>query len=101
MSTKFLLNLNKKFNFPVTILRLYLVYGPHQDTNRLIPITITNALNNKKFNCSKGNQLRDFIYIDDLINVILKVLKNKKLDGEIINIGSKTYKCKKVDFKNL
>ncbi len=88
LSTKFLLNLNKKFNFPVTILRLYLVYGPHQDTNRLIPITITNALNNKKFNCSKGNQLRDFIYIDDLINVILKVLKNKKLDGEIINIGS-------------
>ena len=35
-STKFLLNLSKKFNFPVTILRLYLVYGPYQDSNRVV-----------------------------------------------------------------
>ena len=27
-------NLCKKFNFPVTVLRFYLVYGPHQDINR-------------------------------------------------------------------
>ena len=34
LSTKFLLSLNEKFNFPVSILRLYLVYGPNQDINR-------------------------------------------------------------------
>ena len=43
-STKFLLNLSEKFNFPVTIIRLYLVYGPYQDINRVIPITILNSL---------------------------------------------------------
>ena len=88
LSTKLLLDLNEKYNFPVTILRLYLVYGPYQDTNRLIPITIMNAINNKRFNCSKGNQLRDFLYIDDLVNLIVKALKSKNLDGEIINVGS-------------
>ena len=88
LSTKFLLNLNEKYNFPVTILRLYLVYGPYQDTNRLIPITIMNAINNNKFSCSKGNQLRDFLYVDDLVNLIIKVLKSKNLNGEIINVGS-------------
>ena len=62
--------------------------GPKQDKNRVIPITILNAIKNKKFDCSSGNQLRDFIYIDDLINVLMKILKKKNWMGEIINIGS-------------
>lgn len=88
LSTKFLIDLNKKNNFPSTIIRLYLVYGPKQDINRVIPITIKNALEDKKFDCSKGLQYRDFIYIDDVVTAILKILKNKKTNGEIINIGS-------------
>ena len=88
LSTKFLLELKKNYDFPVTILRLYLVYGPKQDVNRLIPFTIMNALKKNKFNCSAGKQFRDFLYIDDLINAIVKTLKNKKTNGEIINVGS-------------
>ena len=88
LSTKFLIDLNKKKKFPSTIIRLYLVYGPKQDINRVIPITIKNALENKKFDCSKGLQYRDFIFIDDVVTAILKILKNKKTNGEIINIGS-------------
>ena len=88
LSSKFLLEQKKKYNFPITIIRLYLVYGPKQDLNRLIPITIMNALKKVKFNCSAGKQLRDFIYIDDLVNAIVKTFKNKKSNGEIINVGS-------------
>lgn len=88
LSTKFLLKLYKKHNFPVTVLRLYLVYGPKQDINRIIPFTIMNAIYDKKFDCSLGNQLRDFIYIDDVIDVILKVLRNNQTNGDIINVGS-------------
>ena len=87
-STKFLLELKKKYNFPITILRLYLVYGPKQDVNRLIPFTINNALKKVKFYCSAGKQFRDFIYIDDLVSAIVKTLKSKKTNGEIMNIGS-------------
>ena len=88
LSTKFLLELWKKKSFPTTILRLYLVYGPNQDINRIIPITITNAIKDKKFDCSEGKQLRDFIFIDDVISAIIKIIKLKKSSGEIINIGS-------------
>ena len=88
LSTKFLLELKKKYNFPITILRLYLVYGPKQDINRLIPFTIISALKKVKFNCSAGKQFRDFIYIDDLVSAIVKTLRSKKTNGEIINIGS-------------
>jgi len=88
LSTKFLMDLNKKNNFPSTIIRLYLVYGPKQDINRVIPITIKNALEDKKFDCSQGLQHRDFTYIDDVVTAILKILKTKKTNGEIINVAS-------------
>ncbi len=88
--------MKKKKNFPVTILRLYQVYGPKQDVNRIIPITITNALSNKKFDCSSGNQFKDFLYIDDLIDILIKILK-KRNTASIINVGSgKPIKVKKL-----
>lgn len=86
-STLFLLSLYNKEYFPTTVLRLYLAYGPNQDNNRIIPYVISNSLKGKKFNCSPGNQLRDFTYIDDVINAIYKTLKSKKSNGELINIG--------------
>ena len=88
LSSKHLINLFEKKNFPVTILRLYQAYGPKQDFNRLIPIVIKACIKNKKFPCSNGNQLRDFLYIDDVVDAILKTLKSKKARGQIINIGT-------------
>lgn len=87
-TTFFLLNLYKKKKFPSTILRLYLVYGPNQDNNRVIPFVINESIKNQNFNCSPGNQFRDFTYIDDVVNAIYKVIKSKNTNGEIINIGS-------------
>ena len=86
-STLFLLSLYNKEHFPSTILRLYLVYGPNQDNNRIIPYVISNSLKGKKFNCSPGNQFRDFTYISDVIRAIFKTLKSKKSNGKLINIG--------------
>ena len=56
-------------------MRLYLVYGPYQDPNRLIPFTILNSILGKEFNCSEGKQFRDFLYIDDFVEGLIKVLK--------------------------
>lgn len=97
LATNYLLELNKKKNFPCTILRLYLAYGPTQDYNRFIPIIIRSCLNKEKFPCSNGKQTRDFLYISDLIDLIIKSIKNKNSRGQIINAGSgNRYKLKKV-----
>ena len=99
LSTKFLLDIYKKKKYPVSILRLYLVYGPNQDNNRVIPYVVENSLKNKVFNCSSGKQFRDFIYISDLVSAVYKTLKTniKITNGEIINIGSgKPIKIKKL-----
>ena len=82
------INLFKKKNFPSTVLRLYLVYGPKQDVNRFLPTIIKACIQNKKFPSSKGEQLRDFLYVDDAAEAIIKSLINKDARGEIINIGS-------------
>ena len=87
-STNFLLNESKKYNFPVTIVRLYQVYGPKQDNNRFIPQLIQSCINKKKFLTSSGNQFRDFLYVDDVIRGIILCTKTKKSHGKIINLGN-------------
>ena len=87
-ATKHLLNLNKKFAFPVIILRPYQVYGPNQDDNRFIPFVIKNCINDKNFPCSSGIQYRDFLFILDFVKAVHKCfLSTKKANGEIFNIG--------------
>ncbi len=86
--TFFLISMYKSKNFPCSIIRLYLTYGPNQDDNRVIPFVINNCLEGKKFNCSPGKQFRDFTFIDDVVEAIFKTLKSKKSSGEIINVGS-------------
>ena len=88
LSSRYMIELFKKKKFPSTILRLYLVYGPRQDINRFLPITIRGCLKNRKFPCSKGDQLRDFVHVDDAVEAMIKALTNKKARGQIINIGS-------------
>jgi len=97
-ATKLLQNLksNSK-SFPFVILRFYQVYGPNQNYDRLIPMVIKSSLANEKFNCSSGIQGKDFLYVDDAINAILKSFNNKNVLNKIINIGS----GKKVKVKNL
>ncbi len=64
------------------------MYGPRQETNRFLPITILGCKKNKKFPCSKGDQLRDFLHVDDATEAIIKSLINRNARGQIINIGS-------------
>ena len=94
--TNFLQNFYQIDNFPVTILRFFLVYGPNQDNNRILPQVIENCLKNRKFPTTKGDQYCDFCFIDDAIQAIFKTLVSKKTNGEIINIGfGKPIKIKK------
>jgi nucleoside-diphosphate-sugar epimerase len=86
--THFLQMLWEMNNFPSLTIRLFLTYGPGQSTNRLIPNTIISCLKGNTFSVSKGLQLRDFCYIDDVIDAILVSLDNLSTNGMVLNIGS-------------
>ena len=76
-----------KNNLGFVILRLSNVYGPGQWKSGIIPSIITKLLKKEKpVLYGNGNQTRDFIYIDDVIDAfILATEKGKK---GIYNIGS-------------
>ena len=88
LSTIYLIKLFSISKFPVTVLRLYQAYGPKQDINRFLPNIILGCKKNNKFPCSIGNQMRDFLFIEDIVDAIFLSLNSKKAKGEIINIGS-------------
>ena len=88
LATKYLQKLYKKNSFPFTVLRIYQAYGPKQDFNRFIPITIRASIKDLKFPCSIGNQYRDFTYVDDIVRAIILSLRSLKSKGKIINIAS-------------
>ncbi len=86
-ATKFLLEKYNKNKFPVTILRFYQLYGPYQDFNRFIPQLIKSSIEKKKFITSEGKQYRDFLFIDDAVNAMIKTMIKSNSKGQIINIG--------------
>ncbi len=62
-------------------------YGPHQDTSKLLPKVITNALMDKKIPIyGEGLQIRDWLFVKNHSAAILTVLEKGK-KGEIYNIG--------------
>jgi len=87
-TTNFIKYLFKSENFPGTILRPFIIYGPGQKTDRLIPYVIKKAINNEKFPVSSGKQIRDFLYVDDAVEAIFLALENDLVNGRLINIGS-------------
>ena len=87
LATKQTIQAFKDHKFPCTVLRLYQVYGPGQSLNRFLPYLISSCIQNKNFPCSNGEQKRDFLHINDLLNVFFKIFKNSNAIGKIFNIG--------------
>lgn len=81
-------NLQKKYNFNFSWLRLFYFYGGVMN-HRDLWGNLSYAIESKKkiFNLSKGDQLRDYLHIDDVVKYIKNVSLKKKNIG-ILNICS-------------
>lgn len=77
----------KTYKLPVNITRSSNNYGPWQYPEKLIPLTISNALKGNSIEVyGDGTNIRDWIYVKDNINAILKVTFDGMV-GETYNIG--------------
>jgi len=75
------------FELPTLISNCTNNYGPHQHHEKLIPLIITNALDNKNLPIyGDGKNIRDWLYVEDHCEAIIKILANGK-PGETYNIG--------------
>ena len=87
-ATHFLQMLYRTENFPAATLRIFLAYGPGQDDRRFLPQIISGCLAGRSFPVSEGQQVRDFCYIDDVVDAIFSALQTPEAQGEVINVGS-------------
>ena len=82
---------SKQFNINIIGIRFFTVYGPYGRPDLSIFKFCNQILSNKKLKLfNKGNNYRDFTYIDDLIDNLFKLIniKNKKNFFKILNISS-------------
>jgi len=78
---------HRTFKLPTIITNCSNNYGPYQFHEKLIPLIILNALEGKKLPIyGKGDQIRDWLYVEDHAMALLKVALNGKI-GETYNIG--------------
>ena len=78
---------HRTFKVPVTISRCSNNYGPYHFPEKLIPLMIANALNDKPLPVyGKGENVRDWLYVEDHCKAIDLII-HKGTVGEVYNIG--------------
>ncbi len=87
-STFYLQQCFKQGILNTVILRPFLIFGEMQSKNRFLPYLINNCIKDNEFKVTKGEQIRDYLYIKDFNQALIKTLNNEKAYGEIINIAS-------------
>lgn len=77
----------RTYNFPALITNCSNNYGPFQFIEKLIPKTITNAINKIEIPVyGDGSQIRDWLHVDDHVEALYEVISHGRL-GETYNIG--------------
>nr|WP_233993191.1 dTDP-glucose 4,6-dehydratase [Thiomicrorhabdus sp. Milos-T2] len=78
---------HRTFGLPVLVTNCSNNYGPYHFPEKLIPLVILNALEGKELPIyGKGNQIRDWLYVEDHARALIKVATEGKI-GETYNIG--------------
>jgi len=78
----------RTFGLPIIIIRPCNNYGPRQYPEKLIPKAIINAIKGKKIPIyAQGENIRDWIYVEDTCRAIKLILEKGKI-GEIYNVGA-------------
>ena len=77
----------RTYGLPVTVSRCSNNYGPYHFPEKLIPLMITNALNDKPLPVyGEGLNVRDWLYVEDHCRAIDLILRKGRI-GEVYNVG--------------
>lgn len=76
-------------HLPVVTVRPFTVYGPEEDRRRFISSVILKCLQNENPKLIKNTIVRDFVYIEDVVDGYIRIAEQHvKVLGEIINIST-------------
>jgi len=66
--------------------RLFYLYGPFEDSRRLIPNVVLSLLENREVKVTPGEQVRDFLHVEDVARAVVAVVESG-VTGPV-NVGS-------------
>lgn len=73
----------------ITSLRYSIVYGPNEWYGRALTIFLKRVLDGKSLIVfGKGDQVRDFVYVGDVVRMNLECLRNPKSDNQAFNVST-------------
>jgi nucleoside-diphosphate-sugar epimerase len=72
----------------VCVARLAVVYGPQQTGPMFIPSLFAAATAGRPFEMTRGEQTRDFLYVDDAVDALLALARCDAARGQVVNVGS-------------
>lgn len=76
----------KQMSFSAAWGRLFFLYGPHEHRMRLVPSVICSLLRHEQARCTHGNQIRDFLHVQDAASALVALL-DSEVQGPV-NIAS-------------
>lgn len=78
------------FDLPVMILRPFNTYGPRQSARAVIPTIITQIANGQqKIKLGEVNTTRDFNFVRDIVEGLIKAAESDRAVGEVIHLGTR------------
>jgi UDP-glucose 4-epimerase len=79
----------KLFQLPVVMPRIFMTYGPDQkDTQKLVPFVICQLMHGEAPKLSSGRRLADWIYVDDVVEGLLRAAVSPGIEGCAFDLGS-------------
>jgi UDP-glucose 4-epimerase len=85
----FMRTFHEHYGLDFTIMRFFNTYGPRQKNDFVISKFIELAAENKDLTIyGDGSQTRSFLHVDDNIEFTIKILEEKKLINNVVNVGS-------------
>lgn len=79
------------YGTPVVVLRLGMVYGSAQrDRQKLVPYVTTSLLKGQAPEVSSGTRRLDWVYVEDVVEALLRGATVPDLDGEVVDVGTGT-----------
>jgi len=78
--------------------RIFFLYGPHQNPASLIPYVIQSLIKGETAKCSHGNQIRDFLHVEDVASAFISLL-DSQVTGPINIASGNPIKLKEVIYK--
>ena len=76
------------YNLPIVIARTFVAYGPGQPSDKLIPYVMSHLMKGERPKLSSGTWKTDWIYIDDVVEALIRCAVAPGIEGCTIDIGT-------------